>query len=56
VLSKSAIAALGQFKTFEEFLTSLTSHRQLNAFKHRGIHFTINSQAELEEAESELIC
>ncbi|CAB4796652.1 unannotated protein [freshwater metagenome] len=56
VLSKSAISALGQFKTFEEFLTSLTSRRQLHAFQHRGIHITINSRAELEEAESELIC
>jgi NDP-sugar pyrophosphorylase family protein len=56
VLSKSAISALGQFKTFEEFLKSLTSRRQLHAFRHRGIHVTINSRAELEEAESELIC
>jgi len=56
VLSKSAISALGQFKTFEEFLTSLTSRRQLHAFQHRGIHITINSRAELEEAENGLIC
>ena len=52
VLSKSAISALRQFKTFEEFLASLTSRRQLRAFKHRGMHITINSRAELEEAEN----
>jgi len=52
VLSESAIAALGQFKTFEAFLASLTSRHQLHAFKHRGIHITINSRAELEDAEN----
>ena len=52
VLSKSAIAALAQFKTFEAFLASQTSRRQLHAFKHRGIHITINSRAELEDAEN----
>lgn len=56
VLSKSAITALAQFKTFEAFLANLTARRELHAFKHRGIHITINSRAELEEAEKGLVC
>ena len=56
VLSKSAINNLQKFTNFEAFLSDLTSRNQLHAFKHRGIHVTINSRAELEEAESELIC
>jgi len=55
VLSESAINNLQKFTSFEAFLSDLTSRRQLHAFKHRGIHITINSRAELEEAESELV-
>ena len=52
VFSKSAIEALMQFKTMEAFLENLVSRRQLHAFKHRGIHTTVNSIAELEDAEN----
>ena len=56
VLSKSAINNLQKFTSFEAFITDLTLHNQLHAFQHRSIQATINSRAELEEAESELIC
>ena len=52
VLSRSAIENLNSFLTFEEFLLDLTSRNQLHAFQHRGLHVTVNSRAELEEAEN----
>jgi NDP-sugar pyrophosphorylase family protein len=52
ILSQLAIKNLQQFKSFEAFLSDLTLRNQLHAFKHRGIHVTINSRAELEEAEN----
>ena len=52
VLSQTAVTRLNAFATFEEFLNDLTLRGQLHAFQHRGIHVTVNSRAELDEAEN----
>jgi glucose-1-phosphate cytidylyltransferase len=39
------------FSRYEDFLEHLMKTKQLNAYKHDGIHLTVNSLRDLEEAE-----
>ena len=43
-----------EFSKYEDFLRNLMLSDQLNAFKHNGIHITINSLRDLEAAEMTL--
>lgn len=43
-----------QFLTFEDFLVGATENKLLSAFRHEGIHLTINTLQELEYAEKQI--
>ena len=51
VLSRSVYSQLSSFTTFESFLSSLTTNGHLHAHRHSGLHVTVNSRSELEDAE-----
>ena len=42
---------LGEYDSYAEFLNVLVERRLLNAFRHEGIHITVNTLKELSEAE-----
>ncbi len=42
---------LKDFSTYAEFLESLANQRKLKGFMHQGVHLTVNTLHELEEAE-----
>ena len=42
---------LGEYDSYAEFLNVLAERRLLNAFRHEGIHITVNTLKELSEAE-----
>ena len=54
VLSRSAIDTVCNADTFEAAIQQLVSSKSLNAFAHRGLHVTVNTRSELEEAETSL--
>ena len=54
VLSRSAIDTVCNADTFEVAIQQLVSSKSLNAFAHRGLHVTVNTRSELEEAETSL--
>ncbi len=43
-----------KFERFEDFLLDLVERGELNAYRHTGIHITVNTHKELEEAEDEI--
>ena len=43
-----------KYSTFEHFLLGVTNKKLLTAFKHEGIHLTINTLQELDYAEKEI--
>ena len=45
---------LGEYDSYAEFLNVLAERRLLNAFRHEGIHITVNTLKELSEAESNI--
>ena len=45
---------LGEYDSYAEFLNALAERRLLNAFRHEGIHITVNTLKELSEAESNI--
>ena len=45
---------LGKYDSYAEFLNVLAERRLLNAFRHEGIHITVNTLKELSEAESNI--
>jgi NDP-sugar pyrophosphorylase family protein len=45
------ISWMREFTSYADFLASLASRNQLMGYKHRGIHITVNTLRELEEAE-----
>lgn len=51
MLSRSALDELQHESSFQSFLERLVRDKQLRAFPHRGFHITVNTRAELEEAE-----
>jgi glucose-1-phosphate cytidylyltransferase len=54
MLSRRALDDIRMESTFEDFLNRLVAHRSLHAFPHTGVHITVNTRAELEEAENAL--
>lgn len=54
VLSRSALDTVCNADTFEAAIQQLVSSKSLNAFAHRGLHVTVNTRSELEEAETSL--
>ena len=40
--------------TFEGFLQQSASNSSINAYKHHGIHITVNTLSELEEAQKNI--
>ena len=45
---------LGEYDSYAEFLNVLAERRLLNAFRHEGIHITVNTLKELSEAEKNI--
>ena len=54
VIPSSCFELLDEFSTFEALLLHATSRKLLVAYRHRGTHITINTRAELEDAEQQL--
>ena len=46
---------LEKFDTFEDFLCDLTLRGELKAYTHEGLHITVNTLRELEEAEANIV-
>ena len=54
VFSRSALDTVVNANSFELAIQQLVANRSLNAFAHHGLHVTVNTQSELEEAEASL--
>jgi NDP-sugar pyrophosphorylase family protein len=54
VFSRTALDTVCSSSSFEDALRQLVSNRSLNAFPHHGLHVTVNTRSELEEAETAL--
>jgi len=54
LLSRSALDTVCNADTFEAAIQQLVSSKSLNAFPHHGLHVTVNTRSELEEAETSL--
>ncbi|MDB9800073.1 sugar phosphate nucleotidyltransferase [bacterium] len=52
--SVELIPRMKKFKKFEDFIKNLTSEKELYAYKHTGMHITVNTQKELNEAEKSI--
>ena len=53
-LSKGLIPMIKKHSKFEKFLEKLIEENKLIAYKHKGLHITINTLKELEEAEKKI--
>ena len=49
-----AFSFMEGFDCFEDFLTFLVGEGELNAYRHKGIHITVNTLRELEEAKQNI--
>ena len=54
ILKKEFFKQLDKFNKFEDFLKFLSQAGSLNAFKHKGLHYTVNNFAELELLEQNI--
>lgn len=54
VFSRTALDVIYSATSFETALQQLVSNGWLNAFPHHGLHVTVNTRSELEEAETAL--
>jgi len=54
VFSRAALDVVCSANSFESALHQLVADRMLNAFPHHGLHVTVNTRSELEEAEAAL--
>lgn len=54
VLTRRALDGLEGSSTFQEALGTLAERGELHAYRHHGLHITVNTRAELEDAESAL--
>lgn len=52
--SKEIFEVMREYKSFEDFLIGITNKKILFAFKHEGIHLTINTLQELDYAEKKI--
>ena len=49
------LPSMKKYEKFESFLLDLIKKRNVSGFKHRGAHITVNTVAELEKAEKNII-
>ena len=54
IMRKELFSHLNNFGKFEDFLQYCASNGLLNAYRHEGEHFTVNSVVELEHLEENL--
>jgi len=54
VIPSKFFKIIEEFSSFEEFLSQMTTSKLLVAYRHTGKHITINTRAELEDAEYQL--
>ena len=52
--NQSTLDHLNAFDRFQDYLRGIAENGDLNAYRHRGVHITINTLRELEEAEENL--
>ena len=52
VLNRNIYKNIFKFKKFEYFLNSLVNKSKVKSYKHKGLHITINTVKELEEAKN----
>ncbi len=50
IINKKIFSSMAKFKKFEHFLNYIVQKSLVKSFKHKGIHITINTIQELEEA------
>ena len=50
----SVLSMLNVVDRFDEFIQYLVKNDELNGFKHQGLHITVNTMKELEEAEKNI--
>jgi len=53
--NNSMIEKIKKYNKYEILLKNLAKEKYLNAYKHKGIHITVNTIKELEEAEKSII-
>ena len=53
-LENSLLMELDGFNRFQDFLFYLIDNQEMSGFKHNGIHITVNTVKELEEAEKSI--
>jgi len=51
---KEALSWMDGFERFEDFLAHLVAKGQLNAYRHDGVHITVNTINDLQEAEENI--
>jgi glucose-1-phosphate cytidylyltransferase len=51
---QEALSWMRDFERFEDFLLHLAAQGEINAYRHRGVHITVNTLKELEEAEANI--
>ena len=51
---KEVLGWMKDFTSYAEFLGHLGAHKRLKGFKHHGIHITVNTLRELEDAEQNI--
>ena len=51
---KAILTIIKNFKSYQTFLEHLVSTNELNAYKHKGAHITVNTLHELNEAEKNI--
>lgn len=49
-----ALAWMKDFEHFEDFLVHLVAKGELNAYRHKGVHITVNTVNDLKEAEDNI--
>jgi NDP-sugar pyrophosphorylase family protein len=54
IFSREALDVVVAADSFESALKTLVDRRWLNAFRHEGLHVTVNTLSELEDAETSL--
>lgn len=52
--SSALVPVMDRFEKYEDFLEHLISKKELYAYKHTGMHITVNTQKELSEAEENI--
>ena len=52
ILNRSIYKNIFKFKKFEYFLSSLVKKSKVKSYKHKGLHITINTVKELEDAKN----